>query len=46
MMGLVANITSGAAALRDAAVESFEGGDTHTHQQNRIDDNGDSDDEV
>jgi hypothetical protein len=43
VMGMIGAVTSGAAALRDAAVESFEGGESHTYHR---DVNGDSDDEV
>ena len=57
MMGLVAHVTSGAAALRDAAVESFEGGDVGSSTpgssrrgSRKVDgdgaDDNDSDDEV
>ena len=49
--GLVTQVTNGAAALRDAAVETFEGGDSHTPSSSRrgsskVVEGDDSDDEV
>ncbi len=50
-LGLVTQVTNSAAALRDAAVESFEGGEAHTPSSSRrgstkIEEGNDSDDEV